>query len=417
MSTATAQPPVQGKPKSKKLLKQAVHQHRALSKRGLMERFFTFWFGGFVYNQIWEDPRVDAEAMRLDEDARILTISSGGCNVLNYLVHQPDRVVAVDLNRCHMSLTRLKLAGLRHLPSYEAFFAFFAHGRDEQNLERYERYIREHLDPDALAFWEKRRPGGKRIKYYVKGIYDYSKLGLLLRFTHRVARILGKNPQELLDAETIEDQQKFFDEVVEPFFDNRLVKWMGRSPLTGFSLGIPPSQAEVMKREADKPMVDIYRDRVRKLTCQFPIQENYFAWQAYGRRYDLENRQALPDYLREENYEGLRAAIDRVETHVTSFDGYLREQPDSTLNRFVLLDAQDWMPPEVIAALWTEIARVGEPGSRVIFRTAGFESPIETALPADLRAKFVYERELSAELHEKDRSAIYGMFHVYSMPE
>jgi len=196
MPSATLESEAPVRPKSKKLLKNAVHHNRVLSKRGLMERLFTFWFGGFVYNQIWEDPRVDAEAMRLDADSQILTISSGGCNVLNYLVHQPKRVVAIDLNRCHMSMTRLKLAGLRHLPDYDEFFAFFARGRDEQNMQRYERYIREHLDADTLAFWEKRRPGGKRIKYYVKGIYDYSKLGLLLRFTHRLAQWL---PQEVDD--------------------------------------------------------------------------------------------------------------------------------------------------------------------------------------------------------------------------
>jgi len=162
---------------------------------------------------------------------------------------------------------------------------------------------------------------------------------------------------------------------------------------------------------------DIYRDRLHKLTCRFPISDNYFAWQAYGRRYDLENRQALPDYLREENYQTLRDGIDRVESHVTSLDGYLNEQGDDTMNRFVLLDAQDWMPPHVIATLWEQIARVGQPGSRIIFRTAGFESPIEAALPAELRKRFVYERELSEQLHDQDRSAIYGMFHIYSMPQ
>ena len=76
-------------PKTEANLKKAVHHHRLASKRGLLERLFTLWFRGFVYNQIWEDPRVDAEALGLGPDSSLLTISSGGCNVLNYLVHEP----------------------------------------------------------------------------------------------------------------------------------------------------------------------------------------------------------------------------------------------------------------------------------------------------------------------------------------
>jgi S-adenosylmethionine-diacylglycerol 3-amino-3-carboxypropyl transferase len=73
------------------------------------------------------------------------------------------------------------------------------------------------------------------------------------------------------------------------------------------------------------------------------------------------------------------------------------------------------MSPETIADLWAEIARVGEPGGRVIFRTAGSASIVEPALPDDLRQRFTYERSRSEALHERDRSAIYGMFHVYTI--
>ena len=59
------------------------------------------------------------------------------------------------------------------------------------------------------------------------------------------------------------------------------------------------------------------------------------------------------------------------------------------------------------------MAKVGAPGTRVIFRTAGEKSPVETALSPATRAKFVYEQALAGKLHLQDRSAIYGMFHLY----
>ena len=44
---------------------------------------------GFVYNQIWEDPDVDLEALALQPHHTLITIASGGCNVLNYLAADP----------------------------------------------------------------------------------------------------------------------------------------------------------------------------------------------------------------------------------------------------------------------------------------------------------------------------------------
>ncbi len=78
------------------LLKTAVHEHKAISKRGFLERLFTMSFRGFVYPQIWEDPEVDLEALKLDKTSRIMTIASGGCNVMNYLTESPEKVKVID---------------------------------------------------------------------------------------------------------------------------------------------------------------------------------------------------------------------------------------------------------------------------------------------------------------------------------
>src|SRR5580698_4044550 len=107
------------------LLERAAHTRPANTRRGAMERLFTLMFKGFVYNQIWEDPDVDLEALALQPHHRLITIPSGGCNVLNYLAADPAKIIAVDLNPNHVALTRLKLAALANLPSYEAFFQFF----------------------------------------------------------------------------------------------------------------------------------------------------------------------------------------------------------------------------------------------------------------------------------------------------
>jgi S-adenosylmethionine-diacylglycerol 3-amino-3-carboxypropyl transferase len=387
----------------------------------MLERMFTLWFRGFVYNQIWEDPRVDAEALGLGPHSRLLTISSGGCNVLNYLVHRPAKIVAVDLNANHMSLLRLKLAALRHLPDYEAFYNFFGHGQHRDNVANYHRYLRDHLDPLTRSFWETsdwpgRTIGPKRIGYFQRGLYNQAKLGQFFRVVHGIARTIRRDPSRLLTARSRADQERIFDEVFDPLFRNKLIRWLGRQPVAVYSLGIPPSQHEAMLRESGNDgakLFDTYHERVRRLACGFPLEDNYFAWQAFGRRYDHEQRKAIPDYLKEENYQTLREMVDRVETHVASLTDYLGAAAPGSLNGFILLDSQDWMPPPVIDELWGEIARVGAPDTRVIFRTAGELSPVESALSPEVAARFRYRPEQSRELHRADRSAIYGMFHLY----
>ncbi len=116
----------------------------------------------------------------------------------------------------------------------------------------------------------------------------------------------------------------------------------------------------------------VLRQRVEKLACDFPINANYFAWQAFARSYDVENREAVPAYLRREVYDIIRTRTNQVEVHHASLTDFLKSQAPNSLHRYVLLDAQDWMTPDVLAALWREIDRTADTrDARVIFRTAG----------------------------------------------
>lgn len=401
---------------STELLRNAVHQDSLMSRQGVLQRLFSVWFNGFVYNQIWEDPKIDLEALELTSESRMLTISSGGCNILNYLKVQPAHIIAVDLNQYHMYLTRLKLTALKHLPDYDSFFNFFGHADKAENVNNYYRYLQTHLDQETRNFWEGGFLKPKRINYFRKNLYKYARFGYFVRFLHTITSLVKAEQKQLLKANTLAEQAEIFEREIAPFFDHWLVKRVGNLSFAVFSLGIPPQQYNYMKEESGGNLVNLYRERTKRLFCQFPIQDNYFAWQALGLRYDLEHRQAIPDYLQAENYDILKNNLHRVETHITSLIDFLKAQPAHSLDRFVLLDSQDWMPPPVMTALWQEIARVGKPNTRIIFRTASPASPIETALPSALREKFIYEQERSEQLFQQDRSAIYGGFHIYHKP-
>jgi S-adenosylmethionine-diacylglycerol 3-amino-3-carboxypropyl transferase len=396
------------------LLKQAVYQSPAVSRKGALERLFAIWFHRLVYNQIWEDPVVDLAALRLEPSSRLLTIASGGCNVLNYLLADPAEIVAVDLNPAHLALTRLKLAAVQHLPDHESFYRLFGTGADPDAWTIYRRYLRPHLDDETRGLWEGRSPfGTRRLGYFSNGLYRHGVQGRFIGMLHVAARLLGGDPARMLTATSLEEQAALFERWVAPIFETRAVKALCRLPATLYSLGIPPAQFAALSNDAQGDIAKLCLERLRRLACEFPIEENYFAWQAFGRRYGLQARGPVPDYLRPECFRTLGRRVPRVTTRLASIGDFLNAEPAASLDRYVLLDAQDWMSPDRLGELWRAITRTARPGALVIFRTAAQGSPLEAALPPELLAGWHAECELAATLFRRDRSAIYGGFHIY----
>lgn len=406
---------------NEQLIRQAVLHDQRPAKQRLLQRLFAVWFEGLVYNQVWEDPTVDIEALKIGPESRMLVISSGGCNALNYLLADPASITAVDLNRGHSCLLDLKRAAIGHLPEFDDFFELFGIGKSQRADALYRRWLASDLDPQTREYWETSSMFdgmslGPRISCFrERGLYDHSRSALFLRFFHWLSRRFGLRIEAVLDADTLEEQSVIFEEQIAPFFDNPLIELVGRLPLTMFGLGIPPQQFDVLKNDTGegRTIIQLFRERIRRLACDHPIKENYFAWQAFARRYDTVDHRAIPEYLKEENYARLKANIDRLSIANISIQTAIESFPQNSFDRFVLLDAMDWMNADQLTGLWQLIAAKSCPSSRLIFRTAGTLSPVETALPSAVKKMFRYEKDISKRLFEKDRSSIYGGFHLY----
>ena len=393
---------------------QAVYQNRAWSKAGLSERLFALLFSGLVYPQIWEDPEVDMEAMALGEGHRIVTIASGGCNVLAYLTRSPGRIDAVDLNTAHIALNRMKLAAVRHLPSQADLFRFFGEAGNGHNSAAYDRFVAPHLDRASREYWETRNWRGKRrIAAFDGNFYQRGLLGLFITAGHRVARLYGVDVRKIMAAETIQDQRVYFERRLAPIFRRPLLRWATSRKASLFGLGIPPAQYDRLITSGSGSMAEVLSARLEKLACDFPLKENYFAWQAFARRYPAPGEAALPAYLDAAHYATIRQNVDRVAVHHINFTELLASKPASSVDRFVLLDAQDWMTDTQLNALWAEITRTAAIGARVIFRTAAERSLLPGRVSPALLDKWSYNEEDALRCSARDRSAIYGGFHLY----
>ncbi len=404
--TMTAQP--------KRIISDAVVREGTSAKDKLLDKAFALAFNGLVYAQIWEDPVVDMEGLDIQPDSRVMSIASGSCNALSYLTANPESVTAVDLNRAHVALGQLKITAIRHLPNYERFHRFFAHADHKENKAVYKEMIAPHLDEESRKYWEKRDlKGRKRITYFTKGIYKRGLLGNFIGLAHTFAKLYKIDLSKLLKAETIEEQREVFETELAPVFDKKFVRWLTDQPASLFGLGIPPAQYDELA--GDERMAEVLRRRLEKLACDFEIKDNYFAWQAFGRGYDRSEDAPLPPYLQRQNWDAMRERIDRIDVVRANMVQWIGERDEASMDRFVLLDAQDWMNNAQLNDLWGRITRASRPGARVLFRTAAEPTMLPGRLDNALLSKWTYLREQSMDLTQRDRSSIYGGVHVYEL--
>jgi len=397
-------------------LRKAVYQDDAEGKKGLMERAFALAFRGLVYSQIWEDPEIDLEALQLGPEHDLITIASGGCNVMSYLIAEPKSITAVDLNRGHVALNRLKLSAAQHLPDYETFYRFFGQADSRANPEIYDRYLKPVLDAESRRYWERRDPlGRRRISFFARNVYRYGLLGTFIGAGHKLARLLGGDPRRLLEAHSLAEQRVIFEREVAPLFEKKVVKWLVDQPMSLYGLGIPPAQYRALAASGGGNIKQVLLERLERLACDFEIEDNYFAWQAFGRRYGEGKAAPLPPYLKPENFEKVRTGASRVNINLVNLIDLLKSKPSASFDRYVLLDAQDWMNDATLTALWTEITRTARPGARVIFRTAAEESVLPGRIPAELLARWGYDAAEGKAYTKRDRSSIYGGFHLYKL--
>lgn len=394
------------------LIADAVRNSRTQEEATVWDRIFAFWFRRLVYTQIWEDPEADLAALQLPLGSTIVTISSGGCNALSYLTAQPAQVYAVDLNEAHLSLLKLKLAGIRAFSKYSDFWQFFGEAASPANAQLYRYWLRPLLDSEARAYWDRRNSIGRpRYAYFTNGFYRHGMLGRFIGLAHLVAKLARVDLAVLLTGDTDSPERIAALARLDWLFHSPLARMMTRTPALLFSLGIPPQQRALLG--AGAPLNEVLHERLLRLINGHPNETNYFAWQALHRSYPGPGDRCLPPYLQRSQFARMRNDAGLIIPVHANLRQFLEGLPAREVDAVVLLDSQDWMAPEEIRALWDTIDRAGSDSVRIILRTAGTESPLESEELAPLREIWLRDDERSDIGFQLDRSGIYGGFHCY----
>lgn len=375
------------------------------ARRAINRHIFERVHGSqLIYNTCWEDPRLDRAAMALDRSARVLMITSAGCNALDYLLDDPARIDCVDLNPRQNALLELKIAGLRTLDQPD-FAQLFRQGWHIGFDRLYRTRLRPALSRRAQEIWD--RDGGaflpttRRRSFYYHGTCGAVAWG--------VTRMLHARPevrqavQDLLRSRTLEAQRHHFA-IVEAALWNGAFRWFCSRTAALSLIGVPEAQRRLVEESGG--MVDYMRACLRKVFCTLPVSDNYF-WRVYLT--GSYSRSCCPAYLEESAFDVLRDRVDRVRVHTDSLTEYMRGS-GLDWSHFVLLDHQDWLAheaPEALAEEWRHLLAHGTADAAWLLRTGG--SHIDF-IPDFVREQVRFVREDA--LHALDRVGTYGSFHV-----
>jgi S-adenosylmethionine-diacylglycerol 3-amino-3-carboxypropyl transferase len=346
--------------------------------------------GRLMFTQSWEDPACDIEALRPQPGENLLAITSGCDNVLGFLLTDPARIFAVDINPAQTHLLELKMAAFRRLTHSEMLLLLgIPAGAGAPRL--YLR-LREELSPAALAFWDAHQAWFDRGLLTQGGFERYfAMLRSLLAFA------VGRRCLERLF--TLKPQQQ------REYYDQRWNTWRWRALIrigcSRFVLGKRLDPSWFVHAEANSFGKHFTR-LAEHAIADLPVRPNYFLAQILLGRYLDEN--TVPEYLRQRNFETIRHRLDRITAVTTDIGAAVDGLAPHSVDCFALSNVFEYSPRALFVRTCEALARVARPGARFALRNL-----LAPRRLADFPA-FHVDATLSARLRDADRGFIYRGF-------
>lgn len=361
-----------------------------------------------IYNQCWEDPRIDRQLLELDENSQLVMITSAGCNALDYLLDTPDQIYCVDVNPRQNALLQLKLAFI-NLGDFDHLFYMFGQGAHEAHQTLYGQ-VRDQLPGYAQNFWDEKIYYFKQSKpkpsfYYHGTSGDIA--WLLSKCLLQTKKKLRRHFIELINADNLDDQKEIYNQM-EPTLWNIVSRWLIKHPLVLAMLGVPRPQIKLIEKRHPDGVVGYVRDNLKRVFTEVKMSENYF-WRVYLT--GSYSQSCCPNYLKSENLSLLQTNSDKIKTHNNTLAGFLEENPNS-YSHFILLDHQDWLAwhdPKGLREEWRLILENSRPGTKILMRSASTEVNF---IPSSVQKSLQFFPDLTLPLHQLDRVGTYGSLHL-----
>jgi S-adenosylmethionine-diacylglycerol 3-amino-3-carboxypropyl transferase len=350
--------------------------------------------GRLMFTQSWEDPACDLAALHPQPGETLLAITSGCDNVLGFLLADPARIIAVDINPAQTYLFELKRAAFRNL-DHAQMLVFLGVGAGGGASRLYPR-LREELSPAARDYWDAHR--------------DWFDQGLLVQggferyfatFRSLLGIVVGRGRLERLFTLEPAEQGEFFKRQWNTLRWRALLRvacsrWaLGkRLDPTWFTHAETPSFGRHFARLAEHAI------------ARLPVRSNYFLAQILLGRYLTD---AVPEYLRPGNFETIRSRLHRVTLVTADIGAAVKSLAPRSVDCFALSNVFEYSPRSVFEQTCAAMEIAARPGARFALRNL-----LAPRRLADFPA-FRVDAVLGTRLRDADRGFIYSGFEAATL--
>ncbi len=353
--------------------------------------------GGFPqlrYAQCWEDADILLQALDIRPGQTCLSIASAGDNTLAMLSRGPELVIAVDMNRAQVACLELRVAAYRELRHHEILE--LVGSRPSHHRDALYRRCRGLLSSDGRRFWDA-HPGEIAQGIGAAGRFEeYFALfrSRILPLIHPMERV-----ERLLRGGTMKERERFYGAewdtwrwrlLFRLFFSRFVMARLGRDP--GFFRYVEGGVAGRM----------LERTRTA-LTAMNPSDNPYLQWILTGR-----HAGNLPYALRPENFEAVRAHLDRLEWRCCSLEEFLNTCGEDVIDRYNLSDVFEYMSLDDYHQTLERVVRAGRRGARLAY----WNMLVERRRPEMMAGRLRPMTELARRLQREDKAFFYNAFIV-----
>lgn len=326
------------------------------------------------FSSVWEDYSSLREGLRPSENDIILSVSSSGDNIFNFISDKVKKVIAVDLNPAQLSLAKLKLEIIRQNNSQKVLDLLTGTGDRNENRAVIEKVLSTHRELKEIL-----------------GGYNFSK-GI---------DSIGEFETKVLPIITF-FAKKFFKPDNFQFGKNQDKKpniWLKILPVlfsfkSTYKFLLPDFHYQYININIGKSL----KTSLDNFLISNDLPNNWYLRKIYFGRYEL-----LPPFLRPDNILYLQKNSDKIVFVEKDVLSYLKELKDSSIDKINLSDIFDWCSQEDYSQILQEIYRVLSPNGIIFY----WELFVSRELPQAMDGKFQILSDEADRIHKKDNLPFY----------
>ena len=348
------------------------------------------------YSMCWEDPLVLLEALDISKKDNVLSIVSGGENILAILLKEPNKILGIDIKNEQTYLTKLKISAIKNL-EFEEYVKFIGFKPSTNRRQIFE-IVKKDLEKNEIEYWE------KNLDIIKKGVIHCGKFEKYLSKFRKYCLpfiISKRRINEFLLLDSLDKQEEFYKRYWNNWRFTLLFKlFFSRK---GLESG---RDKEYFKYSSKAKVSDYYLDRVKHGLTEIPIKINFFM------RYILTGIIPIPfkdhPYLDKNNFNILKILLKNNKIEFVSLDiyEYLKKSKENSFSKFNLSDVFEVKTQEEYEGILKEIKRVSKSNGKICYwnnLVKRFEHKVKG---------IKFDEKVSKELYKQDRVHFYSRFVV-----